>query len=110
MGWGTIKSLNRLSILLFGLVDLLLIAIADKVPLLVLTSMILMTVGGAVLFVYGLVALERYRGVFDYEPTILWGRPSNGKSARSTLMAINTMGLWSFLAGGILLLPLLRVF
>ncbi len=109
MGWGTLRSLNRLSILLFALVDLLLIAIANRAPLLVLLIMILMVAGGAVLFAYGMVALERYREVFDYEPTVLWGRPSNGKEARSTLMAINAIGIWSFLAGGILLLPLLRI-
>ncbi len=110
MGRGTLGAINRLSILLLGLVDVLLIAIASKVPWLVLVIMILMFVGGATLFVYSLIVMEKYREVFDYEPTVLWGRPSTGKAARSTLMAINGVGLWSLLAGGILLLPLFRIF
>ncbi len=110
MNRGTLGAINLLSILVFGVVDVLLALMAGEAPLLVLAIMVLMLLGGATVFGYSLIAMEKYREVFDYEPTIMWGRPSTGKAARSTLRAINAMGLWSFLAGGILLLPLLRIF
>lgn len=110
MGEGTRRSLNLLSIVVFGALDALLLAILGSAPLVVLAIMILMLVGGVIVFAYSLMVLEKYREVFDYEATALWGLPSTGKAARSTLMAMNAVGLWSFLAGGILPLPLLRIF
>ena len=34
---------------------------------------------GIPVLVVALILFGRYREVFDYEPTTLWGRPANGK-------------------------------
>jgi hypothetical protein len=62
---------------------------------------------GVLPFLYSLAALERYKSIFDHEPTTLWGRTSNGKEARSALMAINAAGLCCLVTGAGLLVYML---
>lgn len=109
MGYGTLRAFSRLSAALFVGLDAIVLVISRDNPIIALGVMVGLITLGLGPLVYTLVVLERYKSVFDYEPTTLWGKPTNGKSARSTLMAINAIALWSLLAGGILLLSRIAI-
>ncbi len=82
-----------LAVLFLGSVE------ASRAPILVVATAVILFVLGIPIAVYAFAKMERYRDVFDYEPTELWGKSSNGKQARATLMAVSTTGLLCSLSG-----------
>lgn len=104
MGVGTLYAIRRITSILFVCIILFAFIVRKEHPILVtIGAMILLSAGG-LLFTYGLASAERYKKVYDYEPVIFMGKPSNGKTARETLMIFSTTGLWALLTGGALLL------
>lgn len=89
--------LQFLSGLFLFLVLALYLWLARTVPLLAMIMPVLMMVVGAVGFLVAMRAYGRYRKVYDYQATELWGRQTNGKQARQTLsrigIAAGTLGL-----------------
>ena len=54
---------------------------------------------GVVAFGAGMLLSQRYKQVFDYEPTTLFGRPTIGKQVRGRLGFVGTLGGWAALLG-----------
>jgi hypothetical protein len=67
---------------------------------------IVMLVLGIPCLVGGIVVYERYKEVFDFEPASLFGRQSNGKNIRGLLSGFIYFGVWSSIAGALLLIML----
>lgn len=55
---------------------------------------------GVVIFALACIGYGQYRHVFDYEPTTLLGRTTNGKRVRSLLKPLGFMGGWFIVLGG----------
>ena len=58
----------------------------------------ILTTGVVILVVFA-IFIDRYKDVFDYEATTLWGRETNGKKARSQLGNIMIFGTWMIVVG-----------
>ena len=48
-------------------------------------------------FLIGIFQYGKYKDVFDYEATTLWGKETSGKNARGLLKNLATTGLWLLL-------------
>ncbi len=93
------NALRRLSSFVFIGVVVWGIFEAARAPVAVLVAAICLIVTGVPVCAYSLRAAERYKVVFDYEPTEFWGATRNGKQAREVLLAMTTVGLWCAFAG-----------
>ncbi len=98
------RSLRSLTSFLFLALIVLGSMAAPSAPMPILIMAVCLFAIGVPLAVYAFKALERYKEVFDYEPTEFWGRTSNGKQARENLMTMSTTGLWCGLSGIALML------
>jgi len=58
---------------------------------------------GLISLVLGSIGYGRYRHVYDFEPTTLLGRSTNGKFVRGLLKSITFVGGWLIVIGGYLL-------
>lgn len=92
-------AVRRLSSFLFISLLLLATLFLSKVPLAYFSLSALLVLVGLPLFTYGLVTGERYKNVFDYEPTQFLGQNKNGSQVRDILMTANVVGLWCTLSG-----------
>ena len=104
MSRGTLDAINRLTGVLFFGAIILGITVGHEHRLVTHIISIGLVVVGTPMFIYGLTNAGKHKTVFDYEPTVFWGKQSNGKTAREILMTFNTVGLWCALTGIALLL------
>ena len=104
MGYGTIHAIGRLSNLLFLGIIILGIHIGKSHPAAVFLASLLLVLLGLPVFVYSLYAFQKYKDVYDFEPTQFLGKPSNGKHARQVLMAEVTIRIWCSITGTVLIL------
>jgi hypothetical protein len=104
MSYAVFGSLRRFTSFVFLAIVLIGYAYRGGAPLMVASLGGVLLVAGVPAVWYSSTLLQRYKGVFDYEPTEFWGRPSNGKEARGVLLSLNTLGLFAVLAGLALLL------
>ncbi len=104
MSNSTHNSIRLLFAVLYISVIVLGASIGRAHPYTTLIISILLITSGLPASIFGLIQAEKYKKVFDFEPTMLFGKPSNGKSARTILMAITTLGFWSLFAGALLIL------
>lgn len=58
---------------------------------------------GFILFVLGVLGYRRYRDVYDFEPTSIFGRSTNGQNARGLLRFVALAGGWLIVVGGFLM-------
>ena len=99
MGYRSFSSIRRVTSVLFVSVLVLGFTIGREHRLateIISNGLIL---GGIPSFLYGLLTMEKYKAIFDYEPTVFWGKQSKGKSAREVLMTLNVVGFWCVLTG-----------
>lgn len=104
MGYGTINALGRLSSFLFLGIIVLGINIGKLHPTAVLVTSLLLLLCGLPVCLYGLFTIQKYKDVFDFEPTLFLGKQRNGKYARQVLMAMTTIGGWCSLTATVLIL------
>lgn len=91
--------------LIFGLL-LITIKLAKSNIIFAWLFIIAMLVLGIPCLVGGVITYGRYKDIYDFEPASLFGRPSNGKNIRAILSAFIYFGIWSSIAGAILLMLL----
>jgi hypothetical protein len=99
MGYSTFYSIRRLAGVLFLSALVLGITLGREHRLTTMAISIGLILGGIPAFAYGLVSMRKYKEVFDYEPTVFWGKQSNGKNARDILTTFNVVGIWCTLTG-----------
>ena len=99
MGYGTFYAIRRLSSVLFVGVLILgaTIGRADTAATFIISVGLVLL--GTPAFIYGISAADRYKNTYDYEPTLFWGKPTNGKHAREVLITFSSVGLWCALTG-----------
>lgn len=103
MGQGTYSALGRLSGFLFFSFVLFGVNVGKEHPAAILITSIFLLAFGIPLSVYGLYSVQRYKDVYDFEPTIFWKQERNGKYAREILAAVISIGIWASLAGAALI-------
>ena|SRR5688572_12503573 len=104
MGYGTLYSIQRVSIFVFLCILVAGASLSKQYLYFIQIISFLMIILGLPTAIYGFYSAAKYKDVFDYEPTIFWGKESNGKTARTVLMIFSTIGSWCFFVGGILIL------
>ncbi len=75
---------------------------AGKYPLLVRILGIIFIIWGPLSFMFGMLMINRYKSIHDYEPVELLGHKSDGKQVRTFLQGLGTTGVMFFVAGLIL--------
>ena len=60
---------------------------------------IVMIILGGPMLLLSMISYGRFAKVFDYEPTSLLGRPTNGKQARMLLQNVGIAGAWLSILG-----------
>jgi hypothetical protein len=99
MGNGTFIAIQRISSFFFLSAIIFGVSTAKSHPTAIFVLSVLAIAIGLLLFIYGLLNIQRYKDVFDYEPAQFWGRESNGKHARQVLTFFAVMGLWCLFTG-----------
>lgn len=109
MSYETLFAIERLASFIFICIFLTGFRLGRDYPIAVRTTSIFMVVVGLALVLFGFLVTEKYKNIFDYEPTMFWGKESNGKTARGILRAFGIIGFCSFFTGVILLVLLIRI-